>query len=93
MHQRKLHLPALYGNDLSASRLKDPLSLWVREAAPPPAWGGSETAGRLRGFCLGARWGLAEPGLRGWLLRSFGLPVRYRRFLRWKEGTISWPPP
>lgn len=30
MHQRKLHLLALYESDLLASRLNDTLSLWVR---------------------------------------------------------------
>lgn len=34
MHQRKLHLLALYENDLLASRLNDRLSLWVRGNSP-----------------------------------------------------------
>lgn len=100
MHQRKLHLLALYENDLLASRLNDTLSLWVRGNSPQCISKGC-VCKRHNCCTFSASFHLAfsctmKPCLKGSRglasKQDFCLSVHYLKTISKIEGAISLPP-
>lgn len=96
MHPRKLHLLALYENDLSASRLNDTLSLRVRKSLHVSAKGVSERRTLCSASLRLSFLRTMKPCLKGTVglaLCGASVSVHYLETISKIEGAISLPPP